>query len=242
MSALVAGCFVPDFAYLLSLSPRMFYGHTIPGMFDLDLPLALIGLWLFHAFIKQPMLMFLPSGFRRRLKTSVETFPFWPIQRFSLIVLSILVGTATHLAWDAFTHDYSWIYKHWTLLGTLVHLPTGDMKLYKVLEYTSSVFGLVVVAIWIAYWFRTTKPAEKPVVEPVDPAQRHTLLFALPALAILCGLLRAYHATRTDLRFALRPIVYFTADTLISAIAFFLLGLLICGVIFRRHRAVRVYR
>jgi hypothetical protein len=36
-------------------------------------------------------------------------------------------------------------------------------------------------------------------------------------------------------------LVYFTADTLISAIAYFLLGLLVCGVMFRRHRAVRAH-
>lgn len=242
MSALVAGCFVPDFAYLISLSPRMFYGHTFPGMFVLDLPLALIGLWLFHTFIKQPMLMFLPAGFRRRLRTSVGTFPFWPAERFSLIVLSVLVGTATHLVWDAFTHDNLWVYQHWSFLRMFVLLPTGPMQMYKLLEYASSVFGLVVVAIWVAYWYSTTEPMAVPVAEPVDPAQRWTLVFALPLLAILGGLLRSYHANKRHVGFAVRSLVHFTADTLISAIAIFLLVLLLCGIIFRRHRAVRVHK
>jgi len=238
MSALVMGSFVPDFPYFISLEPRMFYGHSFPGMFTLDLPFALLSLWLFHAFLKQPMLMFLPAGFRRRLRTSVTSFRFWPMERFSLLVLSILIGTATHLAWDAFTHRTSWIYENWAFLRSSVELPViGEMDMYKFLEYASSAFGLVVVAVWIVYWYRTKKPSAAPVAEPVDPAQRRTLVISLPALALLGGALRAYHTA--GVRLQIRPLVYFTADTLISAITYFLLGLLVCGVMFRRHRAVR---
>jgi hypothetical protein len=237
------GCFVPDFPYLISLTPRMFYGHTFPGMFLLDLPLALLALWLFHAFIKQPMLMFLPRGFRRRLRTSVNTFSFWPAERFSLIVLSVLIGIATHLLWDAFTHRASWIYENWIFLRTPVLLPhIGEMEMYKVLEYLSSIFGIVVVGLWIVHWYRTGKPSATPVAEPEDAAQRRNLVVALPSLAILGGMLRSYHANKAQLGFAIRPLVHFTADTLISAITFFLLGLLVCGVVFHRHRAVHAHR
>jgi hypothetical protein len=52
MSALVMGCFAPDFPNLLFLSPDKSYGHTISGMFLLDLPLALAALWLFHSFTR----------------------------------------------------------------------------------------------------------------------------------------------------------------------------------------------
>ena len=238
MSALVMGCFVPDFPYFLSLEPRMFYGHTFPGMFLLDLPLALASLWLFHAFLKQPMLMFLPAGFRRRLRTSVTSFRFWPVERFSLLVLSILIGTATHLVWDAFTHRTSWIYENWEFLRMPVQLPVaGEMDMYKLLEYASSAFGLAVVAVWIRHWYRTANPSAAPVAEPIDQAQRITLVIALPALALLGSFLRAYH--KDGIHLHLRPLVYITADTLISAITYFLLGLLVCGVFFRRHRAVR---
>lgn len=232
------GCFVPDFPYLISLEPRMFYGHTFPGMFVLDLPLALATLWLFHTFLKQPMLLFLPAGFRRRLRTSVTSFRFWPVERFSLLVLSILIGTATHLAWDAFTHRTSWIYANWEFLRMPVQLPVvGEMDMYKLLEYASSAFGLAVVVVWVVYWYYTTVPSAAPVAEPVDEAQRITLVVVLPALALLGGSLRAYYQDRIHLE--IRPFVHFTADTLISAITYFLLGLLICGVMFRRHKAVR---
>jgi hypothetical protein len=239
MSALVMGCFVPDFPYLISLSPRVFYGHTFPGMFVLDLPLALLALWLFHAFVKQPMLMLLSAGFRRRIRTSVNSFPFWPSERLSLIILSILIGTATHLLWDAFTHRTSWFYENWAFLRINVELSAiGEMPMYKLLEYVSSVFGLVVVAVWIWCWYRTTDPSAYPAAEAEDAAQRRTFVAVLPALAILGGVLRSYHANGIHLE--IRPLVHFTADILISALTFFLLGLLAYGVILRRQKPTYV--
>lgn len=199
-------------------------------MFLLDLPLALIALWVFHIFLKAPMLAFLPDGFRRRLRTSVNDFAFWPSKRLSLIFASILVGIATHLVWDAFTHDTSWIYQNWAFLHTPVRLPTGDMRMYKLLEYGSSVFGLAVVAGWIWYWYRTAQPSADPAAaQPLSGAHRRTLVAILPALAVLCGILRTYHAGKFHV--GIRGLVYFTTDVLISSMSFFLFGLLICGIV-----------
>ncbi len=238
MSALVMGCFAPDSPYLLSLSPDKSYTHTYSGMFLLDLPLAFVALLLFHTFIKKPMLMFLSDGFRRRLTTSMATLSFWPSERLSLIILSILVGTATHLVWDSVTHNTSWIYQNWSFLRISLELPvTGEIQMYKLLEYGSSAFGLVVIGVWIWHWYRTTKPSAYPVTPLFEGVQRRIFVATLPALAILAGGLRAYHAH--GLHLGIRPLVHFTASMLISAITLFLLGLLVCGVferfLHRRH-------
>jgi hypothetical protein len=238
MSALLMGCFVPDFPYFFSFSPRMFYGHTLPGMFVFDLPVALFALWLFHAIVKRPMLMFLPRGIRRRLSTSVESFPFGPADRFSLIVLSTLIGIATHLLWDGFTHNTSWIYRHMKFLGVLLELPVvGPMAVYKMLEYVSSAFGLLVVAIWIWHWYRTTRPSKVPVAEPVEERYRQILVIVLPLAAVLGGLVRAYLANGIHLQ--IRPVVHFTADTIIATITYFLLGLVVCGLALGRQASGR---
>ena len=239
MSAIVMGCFAPDYPHLLSLDPNTAFSHRISGMFLIDLPLAFAALWLFHAFIKRPMLLYLPTGIRRRLTTSADTFPFWPWRRFALIVLSILAGTTTHLLWDAFTHPDSWIYLHWAFLRGSVVLPvTGPMGMYKLLEYASSIIGLAVVGVWIWLWYGATKPSAAPAAWPADGPQGRALVVVLPVLATLGGALRAYH--KNGLHLQIRPIVHFTADTLISAIAYFLLGLLVYGVILRRRRAAPV--
>ena len=66
MSALVTGCFAPDFSYFMFVIPHGLIGHTLSGTFVFDLPLSLIVLWLFHAYMKQPLSMLLPTGIRRR--------------------------------------------------------------------------------------------------------------------------------------------------------------------------------
>lgn len=166
-------------------------------------------------------------------------FPFWPPERLSLIILSILIGTATHLLWDTFTHRTSWIYENWAFLRNNFDLPAiGEMPMYKLLEYVSSVFGLVVVAVWICHWYRTTNASASSAAETEDTAQRRTFVAVLPTLAILGGVLRAYHASGIHLE--IRPLVHFTTDFLISAITFFLLELLAYGIILRWQKPTYV--
>jgi len=232
MSALVMGSVAPDFPNLLFLRPDKSMSHSLPGMFLIDLPLAVVALWLFHTLLKKPMLTFLPDGFRRRLSTSVTSFSFWPWKRLWLILVSILVGIATHLGWDAFTHDTSWIYENWTFLRGSVELPvTGQMPIYKLLEFGSSVFGLAVLAVWIWNWYRTTEPSDSPAAPHVDGARRRIFVAGLTAFAVLGGALRVYHSQ--GVRWAIRPVVNFTADFLMATIALFLFGLLVSAVVER---------
>lgn len=237
MSAIVMGCLVPDFPHFVFMSTRVSFTHTVAGMFVLDLPVAFLMLWLFHTFLKQPILLFLPSGMRRRLVSSLDTFPFWPPERLGLIVVSILTGAATHLLWDAFTHDDSWICRNWTFLQDRVHLPAiGNMQIYSLLEYASSFLGVVVIAIWICHWYRTTRPPAQSVVPPLARVYKRAFLAVLPALALLGGALSSWHEHGIHLH--IRPIVHFTADMLVAATTFFLIELFLFGLMLRRNRPV----
>jgi hypothetical protein len=231
-SALLTGCFVPDAPYFLFLIPHGFHGHTLRGMFEFDLPVGLVALWVFHAFVKRPASLLLPAGFRRRLNSDGDSFSFWPPSHFALIVLSILVGTATHLFWDSFTHQSRWGYRHWSFLRIGVHLPVlGNTQMYKLFQYGSSVFGLIFLAIWIAHWYRATKPIEQTEAEPFTPLQRRLLVLAMPFFAICGGILRAYEIMRLPSN--LTPTVHFTADAVVTAITLFGIELLLCGLILR---------
>src|SRR5580658_6825516 len=87
MSALVIGCFAPDFPYFMFIRPYGFIGHTPLGAFIFDLPVSLVVLWLFYAYQKQPLSMLLPEGIRRRLKRGNGNFSFGPRGRLALIVV-----------------------------------------------------------------------------------------------------------------------------------------------------------
>ncbi len=234
MSALIVGSFAPDFAYFIFLNARGLGAHSLTGMFLVDLPLSLAALWLFHAFVKLPFTLLLPKGFRARLKPSAKRFSFWPPARLALIVVSILVGLATHLLWDSFTHPFYWPYRHWSFLRLPVHLPIeGNVHVYKVLQDGSSLFGLAVVAVWIWMWYRATRPVDVPTAWPYSRAQIHFIRI-VPALALVGGIFKAY----TDMgvpAVEFRPILHFAVTAGIAATTFFMAGLMICGAVFRKR-------
>lgn len=237
MPALVIGCFAPDFAYFMFIKRYGVIGHTLLGVFIFDLPVSLAVLWLFYAYVRQPLLMPLPKGIRVRLKPGRGNFSFWPAARLALIVISILIGTATHILWDSFTHTFYWPYRHWSFLSDVLYVPVaGNMPMDKVLQYASSVFGLVFVAIWIWSWYRSTEPVELLATNRYTPAQIRVITIVAPAAALIGGAIRAF----VDLglpEITIRSIMYFAVEWGITATTLLWLGLLICGAIFGKRIA-----
>jgi hypothetical protein len=233
MPALIVGCFAPDFAYFFFLSPRGLGAHSVHGMFLYDLPLSLVALWLFYTFVRQPFIMLLPKGFRARLNPGKNGFTFWPPARLAMIVVSILIGTGTHLLWDSFTHSFYWPYRHLSFLRLPVYLPIeGNVRMFRVLQDGSTLFGLAVVALWIWLWYRATVPHELPAAEPYSRGQIRVITWVMPALAVLGAILKAYIEFGVP-NFEFRPMLHFWLTAGISATTFLGIGLLICGVVFR---------
>ncbi len=185
-SALVIGTFAPDFEYLLRLAPRGRFGHTPLGALVLTLPIALLALWTFHSFVKQPATMLLPEALRRRLPDASNKFRFGGPARFFLIVTSTLVGIATHLLWDSFTHSNTWPYRHWMILRQTFTLPLiGEMPLYKILQHSSTAVGMGMVVVWLLFWYRATPPST--VLTESLPLTRKAIIIALMATITLVG-------------------------------------------------------
>jgi Domain of unknown function (DUF4184) len=236
ISALLTGCFTPDFMYFLRLALRGHFGHTLPGLFLFDLPAGLAALFLFHAYAKQPLSLFLPAGIRARLTPGAKRYAFGPPARFALIALSILVGAATHILWDSFTHRDYWPYLHWGFLRQRVQLPlAGPVPTYELLQHGSTLAGLTVLAIWVFLWYRSTQPANEPPAHSYSPSQRLAILVIVPLVAAVAALGRAFLGVGIPLRNA--KIFPFFADACLSAVTFFTIGILLCGVLFRTRRS-----
>jgi fluoride ion exporter CrcB/FEX len=155
-SALVIGSIAPDFGYFAPL-PSSFFMYTPAGLFLFDLPVALILLWLFHTFIKWPLLSLLPVGLQRRLYEHAKGFSFGPPKRFGLILLSLLVGSLTHIVWDSFTHDYGWMVEHMAFFKT----PVAGMPLYSLLQNLSTIIGIAILVYWFIRWLPNASRSER---------------------------------------------------------------------------------
>lgn len=187
-SAVVAGCLVPDFEYCLPADPHGAFGHTFPGIFAFDLPIAFLFLWLFHRYAKEPLWSWMPQSFRRRVPLGPATLSIDSAARFALVVISILIGIATHLLWDAFTHNGYWPYRYFAFLGYSFVLPgLGRWPVYKLLQHGSTILGLVILWLWWRMHSRDLPPV--PARDISNPSGRNrTALYLIALIALAAGI------------------------------------------------------
>jgi hypothetical protein len=155
-AALVIGSMVPDLPYFLPLGIPRGLTHSIPGIAVADLPMGIIVVALWAIIFRAPIIDFAPAWVRARL-SAPHRRTTWPSVTLALLTLvALLVGIATHLAWDAFTHPDGWVVLH--VVGLRAQL--GPFAAYRWAQYASSVGGLVIVAIWAVDWVRRTPPVD----------------------------------------------------------------------------------
>ena len=194
-SALVAGTIAPDLMYFLRLGPRGGFGHTLAGAFLFSLPAAMIFLWMLHRFVKKPVVSVMPTSIQQKLMPWLGPFRFGGPSRFALVAISCLVGIATHIAWDSFTHPALWLYQHWAWLSEPITVPVlGPIQHCRLLQHVSTVAGLGVVAIWLIGWYRRAQVSEERFEPAYTPAQKADRVLVVTAVAVFVGLVRGWHA------------------------------------------------
>jgi hypothetical protein len=234
-SALLIGSFAPDFEYFLRLAPDRGFGHTLLGAFILSLPLALLVLWLFHGYVKLAAVGLLPKSVQVRLTNHLGEFRFGGVARFALVVASVLIGIATHLTWDSFTHRDTWVFRHWSLLGRLVDAPfLGSVPMYKILQHGSTVVGLVILPTWLAVWYRSTQPAAHAPKNSASIVPKIAIIAGVTTVALGGGTIRAVLQTGVARNY--RPDKQFVGVLMVTAIALLWWQLVAYGVLLRTIR------
>ena len=217
-SALVIGTMAPDFEYFIRFEPGLPYGHRFPGVFLVTLPLALVTLWLFHAYVKAPFVALLPAGFRHRLAPYMGKFWFGGPGRFGLIVVSVLIGVLTHIAWDSFTHGNAWLVRYLPLLQTPIHLHrVRTVPLYKLLQHGSTLFGLTVLAVAVLAWYRRTDVSAPASTQSIWPQRQILTLAGTAFIAVAAGI--AYASVMLGLPARQSSISTYVGRMVVTAIA-----------------------
>ena len=180
-SALVVGAMAPDYLYFILLSHSSRYGHTLPGIFLFSWPCGVVVLWLFHALFKRPLLSLAPDAIARRVTVDDLSYPFWPISRFLMVAISVLLGVFTHVIWDAFTHESGLFV---TVVPELKLYFGLHMPMYAFLQLASSAVGalLLVWAYW--RWCKKTPLRDEPLVPQLSMNAR-IAIFGVCAMAAL---------------------------------------------------------
>jgi hypothetical protein len=181
-SALVIGSISPDLGYFVPL-PISFFMYTAPGLFIFDVPVGFVLLWLFHALVKWPVLSLLPVSMQRRLFKHAQGFSFGPPKRFGLILLSLLIGSATHVIWDSFTHDYGWMVEHFAFLSNPIH----GIPLYAILQNLSSILGTGILVYWFIKWLPSAQQSDQLPAQFSDVIRKIFFILTLVSIALVEG-------------------------------------------------------
>lgn len=183
-SALVIGSISPDFGYLFPL-PTPYYMYNAAGLILFDVPVGFVLLFLFHSLMKWPMLSLFPESLQRRLFKHAQGFSFAPLRHFGLIILSLLIGSLTHIIWDSFTHEYGWIVEQFAFF----RIPINGTPLYTILQNLSSIIGLIVLLYWFITWLQTAPKSDHLVARFSNVIQTLFLILTSVSLAVVEGLI-----------------------------------------------------
>ena len=199
---------VPDFGLLLPVGLARWQTHSLPALLSFCLPVGLCAYGLTHALIRPALLEVLPDGPYARLRRARVQSAWSHPGTWLAVIAALLFGALTHLIWDGFTHENARGVRLFPqLLDYGPEMAGHALRLYKWLQYGSSVVGLVLVMMALGVWLRhapAPQPRPRRRLASTERATWMCLYVALPAgaVAVLC------------LRLALRsPALLFTASS-----------------------------
>lgn len=164
LTALMIGSMAPDFGYFFSQEASRQLTHSLAGLFIFALPAGVL-VWLFYvAFLEKATITLLSDRWHTRF-AHTDAITLKLVARASA---AILLGAATHLLWDAFTHRGTFVTNAIpALLGPTPGI--GWMPMFHLLHGLSSVLGLGILASWARQLHR--QPA-RSLIRPYKISER----------------------------------------------------------------------
>lgn len=181
--AVAIGAMAPDLPLFFPWGPSYQLTHGFPSLLWVSLPLALALYAVWRLAIRPAASgLLLPEALRARMPWAWDRVgrPVRPVRSAMLTVVAALIGVATHVFWDLFTHPdrlgSEWI----PVLGETWAGVAGTTWL----QHASSALGLAVLAIWAVRAARTAG-----VVHRSDPSSVAVVRVAawIAAGALLVG-------------------------------------------------------
>jgi hypothetical protein len=239
LSAFVVGAMSPDIPYFVPFDLWWTWGHSWVGLVIMDIPITLIVLAVFWLVLAAPLRALAPTPLRARLPRKVLAGHRGTLlQTSALLVLGAGVGAATHIIWDAFTHEN----RFGVSAVPLLQHPdvVGPLDAYRVLQYVSSVVGLALVAWSLVRWYRST-----PASADAGPGLGWRWQLSTATAVVAAGLFAWWSvrglAAGADTLYGLRELLYDGLTRSVEVMAFVvLLAALACRPVLMRTPKSRV--
>jgi hypothetical protein len=146
ITGLVIGSMVPDFEFFFQLREVENIGHHWYGILLFDMPVALVGCFLFHNLLRNVLIANLPAYYKFRF-TGLLQFDWnkYVADYKWKVLLSILIGIGSHLFLDAFTHADGLFVEMFPVLAYQTGTNFFNAPVYLLLQVLFSLAGLLLV-------------------------------------------------------------------------------------------------
>ncbi|MBO0983521.1 DUF4184 family protein [Rathayibacter sp. SD072] len=188
-SAVAAGAVMPDIGLYLPWTAARQATHSLTGIVSVDLALGALGLLLWALLLEPAWRDLAPWIVRVRLRPRrprPRGTRAW-ITASLLAAAGIVIGAATHVLWDGFTH----LGGPFVAAVPALQQSFGPFPGYKWAQYASGVLGLLGLGIGAVVWYVTRRPHPVPPDGrgPVRVAAWTVVLVAavVPAGVVLAG-------------------------------------------------------
>jgi hypothetical protein len=199
-SALVIGSMIPDLPYYVPLPVSSASTHAPAGIAGVDVVLGLLVFVVWQLWLAPAAVALAPAALRDRLAPKLPVPARWHVRNVkagALVVASLAIGAATHVAWDSLSHAGRWGPRHIAWLAE----EHGPFRGYTWMQYLGGALGLAVLCVACARWWQRTprSPGRQRV-----PALGHRTMLVGAAVVASCFLVGALAGlvTETDTLFS----------------------------------------
>ena len=212
LTALVIGSLTPDFEYFIRMKVYSTYSHNWTGLFWFDLPLGLLLLMIYNYLVKNKLIGHLPVYFNKRFSQFKNSGRQYFGHNFLIILLCLLIGAASHIFWDSFTHPTGYFVVHHHFLSHKIIIQHFTIPVYNILQHLSTLMGIII----ILYAINQLQPGETTKVKQIAPYWIKVVVIS--ALILLIRMLSGLK-------------LHDYGDVIMSGISGLLIGLIIVSVI-----------
>lgn len=150
LTGLVIGSLTPDFEYFIRMRIESKYSHTIEGLFWFDLPIGFILALIFHSIVKQNLFDNIPMFLKSRVAIYAQfDWNEYLKRNWLVVIISILIGAASHLFWDSFTHEKGYFVQSIFRLQNTVVFSNLQIPIFKIIQHFSTLLGGLIIALKI---------------------------------------------------------------------------------------------
>jgi hypothetical protein len=223
----------PDAGYFLGERYFAKLAHRPLGTVLICIPTGFVLLALFNL-LRRDLCYLLPSPHRTQLTPLANQKGRWNLKAILVAAISICLGAWTHIIWDQFTHDGSFLSRHFAPLRTvLFYVGPQEITISYVLQYISTIVGAAILA-WY-YWNWSRSQPQKTSRE--SDTWRYFLIFGLAAFSLVIGTAVAIYLSAPVREFqTLREFVYKMG---ISAVSVFALTFIVSAILCYSRRAMQ---